>query len=310
MVMKSAGSSTPRIIRVILLSFALTGTVFLQVALSQTKPAARPQPKPIVLDEKQKAFGPEANPQEVFKETRGKSALRSHGVESKKLAGKEAGKPISSMRGAKTISRRELTAMKQIPKTGLYLLDLDHVPPGLEEDLKKNGYQLAENGTLTQNGKPVALFIYGETYHIGPAKAANWYDKTLTRIARAGDQAFGNEAQAATPFPWACWSWYWKWQYDGGFCRDYKVWTDAYAWGPGPGGTCSDPKPLTHIDYISTYAAVGGHTGWDYHYGADQSHAYAEWDIGCFWPAFGTPSGFHYAYWRDGSNWVYRTYSW
>jgi hypothetical protein len=308
--MKRASFSTSGILRVIFLSVLLVGAVFLQVTFSQTKPAPNAKPKPVVLDEKAKAYGREANPQEVFKDTNGRSALRSHGVDAKKMTGKDAGKAISSLRGAKTISRNQLTAMKDIPKTGLYLLDLDHVPPGLEEDLKHNGYHLADDGTLTQNGKPVALFVYGETYHLGPQKAANWYEKTLTQIAMAGDRIFGNEAQAATPFPWACWSWYWKWQYDGGFCRDYKVWTDAYAWGSGPGGTCSDPKPLTRIQYISTYASIGAYSGFNYHYDADQSHAYAEWDIGCFWPAHGTGSGYHYAYWRDGSSWVYRTYSW
>lgn len=307
--MKSADFSIPKA-RVVSLVLALMSAVFLQSALAQTKPPANSKRKPVVLDEKAKAFGPEANPDEVFKETKGRSAIRAHGVNVKKLAGKEAGNPISSLKGAKTVSHAQLAAMKNIPKTGLFLLDLDHVPPGLEDDLKTNGYHLGNDGTLTQNGKPITLIVYGETYQLAKEKTSNWYDHALSQIALAGDRVFGNQAQAASPFPWTCWSWYWKWQYDGGFCRDYKTWTDAYAWGPGPGGTCSNPKPLTNIDYISTYAAIGSYTGFNYHYGADQSHAYAEWDIGCFWPASGSPAGFNYAYWRDGSSWVYRTATW
>jgi len=310
--MKSDGSSTHNALRLIPLALVLTGAVLCTNLLAQTNPppAKAAQPKPVVLDPKAKAFGPEANPQEVFKETKGRSALRSHGIEVKKLEGRQAGKPISSMRGAKAINRQQWTAMKEIPKTGLYLVDLDHVPPGLEEDLHQNGYRLAEDGTLTQNGKPVALFVHGETFHIGPAKAATWLGRTMSQIATATDSLLVSEARAATPFPWACGSWYFKWQYDGGFCRDYKAWSDAYAWGAGPNGSCADPKPLTRVQYISTYASIGSNSGFNYHYDADQSHASAEWDIGCFWPAHGTGSGFHYAYWRDGSAWMYRTWSW
>lgn len=310
--MKSSGSSPHKTLHLIALTLALTSTVLCQKALSQTEPAPpkAAQPKPIVLDEKAKAFGPEANPQEVFRKSKGKSALRSHGIEVKKLEGPKAGKAISSMPGVKTINRQQWRAMKQIPKTGLYLYDLNHIPPGLEEDLRRNGYQLTPDGTLTQNGKPVALFVHGETFRIGPPKSSSLLEQLLSPVAAATDSLRVSEAHAASPFPWACGSWYFKWQYDGGFCRDFKAWSNAYAWGPGSDGGCADPKPLTHIQYISTYAAIGGYSGWDYHFDSEQSHAYAEWDIGCFWPAFGTPSGFHYAYWRDGSAWMYRTWSW
>lgn len=269
---------------------------------------------PTPPDKRPPMAGPQADPKAVMKETKGKSALKAHGLEAHALHGREAGKPVSDLPGAKGITRAQLAAMKNIPKTGLYLLDMDHIPAGLEMDLKARGYVLAKDGTLTQNGKPVLLVIHGETFKIGPPKAAsglmNSLDGMLAQVLDASGSLLATDAQAASPFPWACGSWYFSWHYNGGFCRDYEAWSNAYAWGPGPGGGCSDPKPLTHIQYISTYAAIGSHTGFDYHYNADQSHAYAKWDIGCFWPAHGTASGYHYAYWQDGGAWMYRTWSW
>lgn len=263
-------------------------------------------------DKKPPLSAPQANPGEVFKETKGKSALRSHGLQATKLKGRQAGKPVSELKGAKSVTRAQLAAMKEIPKTGLYLLDLDHIPPGLIDDLKANGYQLEANGRLTQNGREVALVVHGETFKVTPSKTSaglmDWAGRTLLQALHG--PLYVEEAEAASPFPWACGSWYFSWHYNGGFCRDYTAWSNAYAWGAGPGGGCSDPKPLTRIQYISTYASIGSHTGFDYRYDADQSHTSAKWDIGCFWPAHGTASGYHYAYWQDGSAWLYRTWSW
>lgn len=302
--------------RVMPLALLLTGAALLYPAVARS--AEGPQgPKP--------EYGPEANPGQVFKETKGRSALHSKGMVMRELHGREAGKPISAMPGAKAISRDAWGKMKEIPKTGLYLVDLDHVPPGLEEDLKQNGYHLAADGTLTQEGNPVALFVHGETFHVKPEKdagppsgqgggalagLADWTGRVLSQLAKTAGDLLASEAEAAAPFPWACGSWYFSWQYNGGFCRDYKAWSNAYAWGPGADGACADPKPLTRIEYISTYVDVAGRTDWDYYYYADQSHSYARWDIGCFWPAHGSGSGYHYAYWRDGSAWMYRTWSW
>jgi hypothetical protein len=308
--MRTTGFSIKQSFRAIPLVLILAGATLCQPVLAQTVPEG-----------KAKAYGPEANPGEVFKETKGRSALHSRGVEVRELHGREAGKPLSALPGAKAITRAHWAEMKDIPKTGLYLVDMDHIPPGLEEDLKGHGYRLAEDGTLTKDGNPVALFVHGETFHVKPEKPAgppsdnpggglaglaNWAGRTLAQLAGS----LVSEAEAAAPFPWACGSWYFSWQYHGGFCRDYEAWSNAYSWGPGPDGACADPKPLTHIEYISTYVNNSGHTDWDYFYNADQSHSYAKWDIGCFWPAHGGGSGYHYAYWRDGSAWMYRTWSW
>lgn len=303
------------VLRAVSLVLVLTGAAFCQPALGQGAQGGG----------KGHAPEPEADPQQVFKETKGRPALKSKGMVVRQLHGKEAGKPISSLPGAKTLSRGRWAEMKDIPKTGLYLVDLDHIPPGLEEDLKGNGYRLAADGTLTKNGNPVALFVHGETFHVKPEKEAgppkgggggalaglaDRAGRALFQLVDAAQSLVVSEAEAAAPFPWACGSWYFKWEYHGGFCRDYHAWSSAYAWGPGPDGGCADPKPLTRIEYISTYAAVSGNTDWDYYYGADQSHSEARWDIGCFWPAHVAGSGFHYAYWRDGSAWMYRTWSW
>ena len=267
-----------------------------------------------------KKYGKEANPGQIFKETRGRSALHSRGMEMRQLRGRAAGKAVSTLPGAKAISRNDWKNMEKIPKTGLFLIDLDHVPPGLEKDLEENGYKLAKDGTLTKNGNPVALFVVGETYHVKPSGPPT--DKrggeglaeravdVLFQLAHSVDSLITTDVEAASPFPWRCFSWSFRWEYDGGFCREYKAWSRAYAWGPGSDGACANPKPLTRIEYISTYVNNSGRTDWDYHYNADQSHSYAKWDIGCFWPAHGSGSGYHYAYWRDGSAWAYRTWSW
>ncbi len=319
---------------------ALAGILCLPAAVQAASTAEQPEGQAFQLAQagpqgKAQGYGPEANPGLVFKETRGKSALKSKGMTVRKLRGRAAGKPLSSMPGAKAITRGRWAQMKEIPKTGLYLVDMDFVPPGLEQDLKQNGYRLAKDGTLTKNGNPVALFVHGETFHVKPEKPgggggggaflqidplkqpvrfaqglAEQVGNTLARLVNAAGSLVIDEARAASPFPWRCGTWYFKWEYNGGFCRDYRAWSHAYAWGPGSDGVCANPKPLTRIEYISTYAKAGSKTDWDYHYNADQSHSYAKHDIGCFWPAHGGASGYHYAYWRDGGAWMYRTWSW
>ncbi len=270
----------------------------------------------------EREFGKEANPEKVFKETGGRSSMKSKGMEVRTLRGRKAGKLVPSLQGAKSVSRRDWQKMEKIPKTGLYLVDLDYVPAGLEDDLKKKGYKLTRGGTLTRDGNPVALFVVGETFRMKlardagpPARKDGGREGTTSR----GSQLLGwlisavdlaSDVEAASPFPWRCGSWSFSWEYDGGFCREYRAWSRAYAWGPGADGYCASPKPLTHIQYISTYVSNSGRTDWDYHFNASMSHSYAKWDIGCFWPAHGSGSGFHYAYWRDGSAWMYRTWSW
>jgi hypothetical protein len=286
------------------LALVLAAATLCPTLFAQTTPEKRPP-----LSDRR------ANPKEVFKETKGKSALSAQGLEVKKLQGREAGKAISSLPGAKAVTPQQLKAMKEIPKTGLYLLDLDHVPAGLEEDLKRNGYVLSQDGTLTKNGEPILLVVIGETYQVKRAARksaglADWATRTFLQALRLSGPLEAEEAQAASPFPWACSTWYAKWEYHGGFCRDYHAWTDAYAWGANANGGCASPRPLTRIQYIATYAEIGSHSGFDYRFDSDQSHTSAEWDIGCFWPAHGTAVGFHYAYWQDGTASLYRTWSW
>lgn len=274
-------------------------------------------------DAKGPATEPQADPKRVFEETKGLPALRSSGLDVRPVSGQEAGSPVSTLPGAKAISHERWKEMKEIPKTGLFLVDLDHVPAGLAEDLKSRGYRLTADGSLTKDGNPVALFVHGETFRVRPAdktsalssggglaELADRAGSALSWLAGATGSLLASEAEAAEPFPWACFSWYFEWEYHGGFCRDYHARSNAYAWGPGPGGGCADPKPLTRIQYISTYATVGGNADFDYFYNADQSHSEAVWDIGCFWPAHGPASGYHYGYWRDGEAWAYRTWSW
>lgn len=272
--------------------------------------------------------------------------LRVSGGTAEIVTGPEAGYPFKAVPGVRRITMRALARMKEIPKTGLYIVDADYVPTSLMEELRRSRYRLLDNGELVdRKGEPITLFVRPETFRLipetigppadffqSPAPPSRTderepFDKQglltprpdlpepslwakVKNLAKRIDLNPISEAKAASPFPWTCYSWSWQWKYRGGFCRDYRAWTNAYAWGPGPGGTCNNPKPHTNIQYIRAYARAAGDIDDEYCYNCDQEHAFADYDIGCFWPAHGNGSGYHFIHMVDGGLSVVRAVSW
>jgi len=272
--------------------------------------------------------------------------LQVKGGTAKLMTGPDAGYAFAALPGAKRITMRALARMKDIPKTGLYIVDADYVPTTLTQQLKREGYRLTDKGELTdRKGEPITLFVRPETFQLTPETIGPPSDffkspappsKTdeqqpygkqglfsphpgipqpgiwakIKNLAKRVDLNPVSEAKAASPFPWSCYSWSWQWKYRGGFCRDYRAWTNAYAWGPGPGGSCNSPKPHTNIQYVRAYAKAAGDTDDEYCYNCDQEHAFADYDIGCFWPAHGNGSGYHFIHMVDGGLSVVRSAGW
>lgn len=272
--------------------------------------------------------------------------LRVEGGRAVEVSGADAGYAFAAFPGVKRITRSALSSMRDIPKTGLFIVDADYVPVTLMEDLKADGYELREDGALVDaEGELATMFVRPETFKVmqtsigpdqrffqEPSPPSQPDDRggigkqgSLSPMpdmleqpiwSRLEDLLNGigdtliSPAHAASPFPFTCFSWYWRWKYNGGFCRDYRAWTDAYSWGPGPGGGCSGPLPHTNITYIRAYARAAGDVDDKYCYNCDQRHASAKYKIGCFWPAHGNGSGYHFIHMVDGTIQVVRSHSW
>jgi hypothetical protein len=176
------------------------------------------------------------------------------GAEVRQLKGIEAGRPLSVLPGVKTITREELQVQKDVPKTGLFLVDLDHIPRGLEKGLKDLGLRLKADGSLfNRKGKPATLFIRGGALAIAPQR------KSESQGVRSGGFSLQkwliSEAQAASPVPWRC---LWWWSYaridtDSSFsqtCTAYVSGTQAETGGLDPAGGCGDDAPYTKIQFL------------------------------------------------------------
>jgi hypothetical protein len=200
------------------------------------------------------------------------------------LKGEEAGYSLDAYPQIMSISYSDWTEMDEIPATGIYLVDTDHVPFNLDEMLAEDDLILNEDGTLVDcDGNLQTLFMFSQSIKVISDKSADI----------KGD-----------PYVFSYYTWSMRWKYDGGYCRDYYAWTDAYAWGPELGGG----RPRTKIEYIYTYASIGSLSDNDHCYNCDEEHSKAHWHVGCFWPAHEPPCGYHYAYWRDGS--ITGTHDW
>jgi hypothetical protein len=234
---------------------------------------------------------------------RPKMELKVEGGEVVQLKGKEAGLPLETIPGIKSITFEEWLKMKEVPKTGLFLVDTDFIPNELLERLKKEGYQLRKDGTFDSAGVQIALFIQAEVFERLDKNegALNFPDlKKLLSL-------FVKPVYAADPFPLRRISWNMWWRYNGGFCRDWRAGTLAEAWGPLQEGV----RPHTRIDTIKTHAELGsGLIDRDVCIGCDQGSSYVQYDVGCFWPASGCCNGFHFAIWQDGSFSATRTWRW
>lgn len=230
-----------------------------------------------------------------------KFELKVQGGRAVQLKGHEAGLALDALPGIKRLSFEEWRVMKDIPKTGLFLVDTDFVPFGLAAALKKEGLVLGTDGSLRDvKGEPVVMFIKSETFSVGKESA-----RLPGALERLASLVVGT-AEAANPYPFSLFSWSMWWRYRGGFCRDYRAWTQAEAWGPEQGGA----RPHTRIESMETRAELGSRRDRDSCADCDHESSYVRWDIGCFWPAHGGTSGWHYANWKDGAFSATRTWSW
>ncbi|MDJ0635601.1 MAG: hypothetical protein QNJ34_20610 [Xenococcaceae cyanobacterium MO_188.B29] len=254
--------------------------------LAQLSPQQRPQPvnKPII-------FKP---PTLKMKVTGGTVKL---------VSPKQAGLSLRVLPGVKRISFRNWAKLKSVPKSGLYLVETPFVPASLPKQLKKLGYTLKPDGRLLdEKGQPITLFVKSEVFEV---KRKPVLRKSISQAAVKSISTNG-KLYAANPYPFSQFSWSMWWRYRGGFCRDYRAWTTAEAWGPLQGGA----RPHTRIQYMETRAQIGSRKDRDSCFNCDNESSYVRRRIGCFWPAHGKGSGSHYANWKDGRFSATRTWSW
>lgn len=211
-------------------------------------------------------------------------SLKVTGGSVKRLYGNDAGISLDNTHNTYAISSDEWKRMEEIPETGLFVVDSDHLPFNFYEEIAKMGISQQRNGSLVnQEGSPMSIFVYSETFEVipdGPKKRSN------------------------PPFKKHTYTVYWV--YKSGFCRSYRAYTMAYAWGLSSTGE----KLPTKIDYIYTNAKAGSVTDRDYCYNCHSESSVAVLDFGCWWPAHGKASGSFYAYWRDGSKRIEKRFVW
>lgn len=226
------------------------------------------------------------------------------GAKVRRITGPEAGLSRDKLPGAKFVGLAEIKRMEMAEKsTGLYLVDVDFVPRDVLDALKAYQFTLKPDGTLLAvNGEPVLALVTSEVYLIErkaepkPDKKGAWLDQLYDRLTGV----LVPTVQAASPFPWVCYS-FTPWAiYHEGFHRWYDARTWAGAYGPDSGGGCSGGSPYTHIDYIQTRAAVSGYGDEHHCFFCETEYSRDTWDVGYWWPAHGTPTTFHLGVWADG----------
>ncbi len=229
------------------------------------------------------------------------------GATVERLTGPKAGLPAEKLPGVKFLKAGEsaqLDMAKQ--KSGLYVVGVDFVPGDLPRALKAFGYTLRQDGRLLdRNREPIVALVTSEVYLIGkPAEGTKTGEATRPRsfdLFASLSDLLVPPAEAASPFPWRCYS-FTPWAvYHGGFHRWYDARTWASAYGADGGGGCSWASPLTNIDYIQTRAAVGWPGNEDHCFGCNSEYSRDIWDVGYFWPAHGIPITTHSGVWADGS---------
>lgn len=217
------------------------------------------------------------------------------------------GLPKNALPGAKFVTYAQWKSMKEIPKTGLYLVNMTSVPGELPGRLKEEGYTLKQDGTLLdETGKPIAVFTSTQYYELQ-------VDKNTGSIP-VSRPSFGNSFASATsvgdPYDFRCvatsgWN-----VYHGGFCRDYVVRTYADAYGFDERCGCSRLSPHTRIESIETRAEMRRFRDRDSCRACDAESSRTTWDLGCFWPAHGSNSSFHYANLTDLGIRYTRAWTW
>ncbi len=227
------------------------------------------------------------------------STMKVEGGTAELLPPEKSGLPLKTLPGVKTISMEQWAELKSVPKTGLYLVDTEFVPLSLPKELEKRRYTLKKDGTLlNEEKKLITIFIKGEMFRVKPNSIS---EAGVKSIKSSTDRLY-----AAYPYPFSAISWSMWWKYRGGFCRDYRAWTTAEAWGPLQGGD----RPHTKIQYMETRAQIGSKKDRDSCFNCDNESSYVRWDVGCFWPAHRRGLGYHYANWKDGNISATLTWSW
>lgn len=233
-------------------------------------------------------------------------ALRVEGAKLVTLKDAAMGLPKSALPGAKFITYAQWKDMKDIPKTGLYLVNMSSVPRELPARLKEEGYTLKPDGTLLdQAGNNVAVFTSTQYAEL-QAQQKTGNVGVSTRTSR---NSFAGGAYAE-PYAFRCvatsgWN-----VYHGGFCRDYVARTFADAYGVDESGRCSRLSPHTRVESIETRAEKGTARDRDTCRACDSESSRATLELGCFWPSRGSSSSFHFVNFFDLGIRFTRAWTW
>jgi hypothetical protein len=219
-----------------------------------------------------------------------------------RLKGAGLGLSPNQMPGVRMISLEEVRKMDVARQgSGLFVVGTEFVPRELPDILKAHGLRLDGQGQLVdRDGAPAAFFVTSEVYRAS-SKPAGTKHSALDGFLSGLADAFSTPAEAASPFPWACFSFTPYAVYHGGFHRWYEADTWIAAYGADGQGGCSGASPHTRIDYLQTRAAVGWPGSLQYCFACEAEHSHDEWDVGWFWPAHGIPTTTHTGVWADGS---------
>jgi hypothetical protein len=193
--------------------------------------------------------------------------LRVKGAEVRQLKGLEAGRPLSALPGVKTITSEELGRRRHDSSSGLYLVDTDFVPRGLEKTLQTLGYRLEPDGKLVERkGRPVTLFYKGTVFAITPKRRSESAPppSDLQKWGAMLKRTLIPEAQAASPVPLGCiWMDYWAahddWvrAFPPSKCHKYVTGVTGEAGGKDPSGGCDwASAPYTKVWYLMVNSQI------------------------------------------------------
>ncbi len=229
------------------------------------------------------------------------------GTTVERLSGPKLGVPRDKLPGVKFMKAGESAQLDMSRHaSGLYVVGVDFVPADLPRAMKAFGYTLRPDGKLLdRNREPIVALVTSEVYLIGkpgePAKTGEAGPSRSFDLFATLSDLLVPRVEAASPFPWRCYS-FTPWAvYHGGFHRWYDARTWASAYGADGSGGCSWASPLTNINYIQTRAAVGWPGNEDHCFGCNSEYSRDIWDVGYFWPAHGVPTTTHSGVWADGS---------
>ena len=262
---------------------------------------AQPSGPPPAVDMKSGKEVPPNAPMPERVVSHGELMMGIRGTPARRLSGKEAGLPRDAIPGVHFISSAEWSRMKEVPKTGLFIVDADFIPGNLNETLKERGFRLERNGELFDNsGKQKAIFILPLAYELSTKPGRQGWLEQLKNYAQNAWRRVIGEAHAGSPYYFACYSASAWLVYSDGFCRWQNLWTQGWAYGPKAGGGCGWPVPATNISSIQTWAWIHGV---DFESSScsncSTKSVMANWSIGCFWPAYGGAFFENYANLRD-----------